>query len=385
MGLGANMRRTITRWARGVVAAGCVAAVAGCVGGPSGRGQAGALHSAADCWDVPINRVQVIGSHNSYRLMPPEPVLAAIEAARPGSRQALEYEHPALARQLDLGLRLLEIDIYADPEGGRYARPVTLGLLGGDDPRPFVDGAMDGPGFKVIHIAGVDAYSSCLTLAACLGEIKAWSDANREHGLITVTLNLKEDGPSAYAPAALPFDAEAFAQLDALVLDVFGRDRILTPDDVRGEAATLRGAVTNGGWPTLRDTRGRVLLALDGPLPSSSDRYREHHPSLSGRMMFAEYPSTADEAAFFVVWDLKGREDEIAALVDAGFLVRTGGDIGTVEARSNDPSRLRAAIASGAQLIASDYYPGHISPFATDYLAVFDTGGVVTCGVRARD
>ena len=35
------------------------------------------------------------------------------------------------------------------------------------------------------------------------------------------------------------------------------------PDDVRGSRATLEEAVLQDGWPTLRESRGKILFTLD--------------------------------------------------------------------------------------------------------------------------
>ena len=48
-------------------------------------------------------------------------------------------------------------------------------------------------------------------------------------------------------------------------------------------------------------------------------------------------------------------EPEIKAAVAAGYIVRTRADIDTVEARNNDTARREAALASGAQVISTDY------------------------------
>lgn len=335
--------------------------------------------AGVSCLAARLDEIQVIGSHNSYRVLPPESVLQALETMRPGLRQKLEYEHPPLARQLDLGLRLLELDFYADPDGGLYADPPVLKQLAQGDPQPFDPADLKQPGFKVIHIQGYDIYTHCLELRACLSELRDWSDAHPGHSLITVTLNVKEDRVFEDLPVPPKFDAGLLDDVDRLLLQEFGRQRLLSPDDVRGVAATLRDAVLTNGWPSLGDVRGRFMFVLDEGKPSASLAYRQGHPSLKGRMMFASYPEADDEAAFMVYWDIRGSEETVADLVAKGFLVRVSSDIGTLEARTGDRSRLEAAIASGAQYIATDYYPGHISPFDTTYIAAFDDGSVLRC------
>lgn len=334
------------------------------------------------CEHLPINQVQRIGSHNSYRVMPPPTVMDELERLRPGVRERLEYEHPPLGAQLNLGLRLLEIDLYADPDGGFFADPPNLDLLEDGDARPFDPMEIARPGFKVMHIQGYDNYSHCVLLEDCLGALANWADDHPQHSLIVVTLNVKEDRVFDTLPIPPQFDADRLAELDETLLSVFGRERLLVPDDIRAGHSTLREAVLAAGWPSVSETRGKFMFVLDEGTPSASLIYKQGHPSLSGRIMFANYPATDDEAAFMVYWNLLGREAEVASLVEQGFLVRVASDVGTQEARTNDKTRLQAAIDSGAQFIASDYYPGHISPFETDYVAQFETGQILQCDAQ---
>lgn len=334
---------------------------------------------SARCADRRLHEIQVIGSHNSYRVMPPASVLEGLERLRPGLRQKLEYTHPPLPTQLDLGLRLLELDFYADSLGGRYANPPSNSFLREGEPAPFSDAEIAMPGFKVMHIQGYDVYAHCLHLRDCLQQLRTWSDANPSHTLITVTLNVKEDRVFADLPEPEHFDEPTLDALDALLFEVFGRQRLLTPDDVRSARATLREAVLAGAWPKLAQTRQQFMFVLDEATPKASLIYRQWHPSLAGRAMFAAYPQDQAEAAFMVHWDITGREQTVRDLVAQGFLVRVSSDIGTKEARSNDRSRLEAAIRSGAQFVATDYYPGNTSPFTTNYVATFADGEITRC------
>ncbi|MNS88866.1 hypothetical protein D3C72_1228580 [compost metagenome] len=61
------------------------------------------------------------------------------------------------------------------------------------------------------------------------------------------------------------------------------------------------------------------------------------------------------------------RGDEIRTLVGEGYLVRSRADIDTGEARANDTSRREAALASGAQIISTDY-PFTPNIFGNDYV-----------------
>jgi hypothetical protein len=70
-----------------------------------------------------MNDIQVVGSHNSFKAQIPAPILDSLRARDPRLAEALDYYHLPLSAQLDAGVRQVEIDIFADPAGGRYAHP----------------------------------------------------------------------------------------------------------------------------------------------------------------------------------------------------------------------------------------------------------------------
>ncbi|WP_267432758.1 phosphatidylinositol-specific phospholipase C1-like protein [Sphingomonas sp. GM_Shp_1] len=305
-----------------------------------------------------MNDVQVVGSHNSYKKRIAPAVFAALEQRDPKLAAALDYDHLTLAQQLDRGVRQLEIDIFADPEGGRFAHPMgeKLAKAAGEQ-TGFDEAAMMKPGFKVFHIPEVD-YRSCGTFKQCIGQIDAWSRAHPRHLPIMVTINAADrpiNKPGVTDP--LPLTAPLLDALDEEIRDVLTPNRIITPDDVRGKAATLREAVTTKGWPTLESTRGKIWFVLDTP-SDVSDLYRAGHPSLKGRAIFGWYDTDQPEASVEIVGDPRTDGAKIKEWVKQGFIVRTRTDADTVEARANDHSRQQAAIDSGAQAVSTDYYPG---------------------------
>lgn len=311
--------------------------------------------------DAPrLNAMRVLGSHNSYR---PELDPAALAHQRQvmGERSTgVEYGHPPIAAQLNLGVRQLEFDPYADSAGGLYAAPYAT------DPAKLA--IMNRPGAKVLHAPIVDARTHCLTLAACFDEVAAWSKAHPDHDPIVIFVNTKEEPFNTPALPNPPLYTEAdLASIDADAIATFGRSGIVAPDDVRGAAATLREAVIAGDWPTLAAARGKVLLVLDSN-PRIAELYRQGHPSLKGRMMFGLYDAVEPEAAVFNIQDPKAEEAGIKALVAQGFLVRTRSDADTREARQHDLTRLQAALRSGAQVISSDYYPGAPDPLGLGFV-----------------
>ncbi|MET4898771.1 phosphatidylinositol-specific phospholipase C1-like protein [Sphingomonadaceae bacterium jetA1] len=309
-----------------------------------------------------MNDIQVIGSHNSYKKRIAPAVFAELERRDPRLASALDYDHLPLAQQLDRGVRQLEIDIFADPEGGRFAHPKGEAIArAAGEKTGFDEAAMMQPGFKVFHIPEVD-YRSCVTFKRCIAEIDAWSRAHPRHLPIMVTINAADrpiNKPGVTDP--LPLTAPLLDALDGEIRAVLKPNRIITPDDVRGNAATLREAVTShgakGGWPTLDRARGKIFFVLDTP-SDVSDRYRAGHPSLKGRPIFGWYDTDQPEASVEIVGDPREDGEKIKEWVKQGFIVRTRSDADTKEAREDDYTRARAAIDSGAQAVSTDYYPG---------------------------
>ena len=133
---------------------------------------------------------------------------------------------------------------------------------------------------------------------------------------------------------------------------------------MRGSYETLNQAVLAGNWPTLKSARGKVVFLMDqrpvGPV------YLEGHPSLRVRVLFTNAVPGEPDAAFTECND--GPADTITALVRQGYLVRTRTDDSTREARINDTRRRDAMMASGAQILSTDYpaseparWEGHFS------------------------
>src|SRR5690606_25886898 len=173
----------------------------------------------------------------------------------------------------------------------------------------------------------VDYLSTCPTLIHCLGEIDRWSRAHPDHLPIMITLNAA-DTPSNMPGITdpLPLDDKALLDaLDAEIRSVLPGDRLITPDEVRGDAATLRDAVHKYGWPTLSAARGRIYILFD-VRQAVSDTYRADHSSLAGRPMFGWYPDDQPEGVIQIVQDPLVDGEKIKHWVNEGLIVRTRTD-----------------------------------------------------------
>jgi hypothetical protein len=325
---------------------------------------------------VRLNQIQVIGSHNSYHIQP-RPDLFELLLNFSDDFLAIEYTHRPLDEQFErLGIRQIELDVFADPNGRLYAMRRALLVLGEDPASGLPE--LDEPGFKVLHIQDVDFETTCLTFVACLRTIRAWSDAHPMHLPIAVLVEAKDDPiPDPFQlgfTVPLPIGPAEFDALDAEIRSIFPPARLMTPDDVRGDAPTLEAAVLTNGWPTLRVARGKVLFLLDNE--GKRDAYLTGHPNLEGRVLFTNSEPGRPDAAFVKLND--PFDPRIPDTVRAGYLVRTRADADTMEARTGDTGPRDAALASGAQYVSTDY-PEEDPDFGTGYRAEIPGGGIARC------
>jgi hypothetical protein len=344
-----------------------------------------ALAAATPATPLRMNDIQVVGSHNSFKRRIPAAVMAELRRRDPKAADALDYGHLPLAAQLDRGVRQLELDIFADPEGGRYADPKGEALAkAAGEATGFERAAMLRPGFKVFHIPDIDYLSGCVTFRRCLREIDDWSRAHPDHLPIMVTINAA-DQPSGRAGITepLPLTAPLLDALDAELRSELGRERLIMPDDVRGRAPTLNDAVRMRGWPTLAEARGKIWFVLD-VRAAVGELYRAGHPSLKGRPIFGWYDARQPEAAVEIVQDPLVDGATIRAQVKHGLIVRTRTDANTVEARTGDHRKADAAIASGAQAVSTDYYPGAPTRPGTDFTVTLPGGVMEGCNPVLR-
>jgi hypothetical protein len=302
--------------------------------------------------DLPMNRFQFIGTHNSYHLAPSAKIRRVIDAFAQGQGQALDYSCRPLREQLEkLKVRQIELDLFNDPQGGLYANPLSSRLPG--EPTAPLDAVWKTPGFKIFHSPDFDQNTTVPTLRLALRELRAWSEAHPDHEPVMVLLELKVESYSAIQPP--PFDTTAFVALEGEIRDELPASRILTPDQVRGPSASLREAVMERGWPLLSMTRGKFIFALD-----NEDAVRERYLALSpgrdlrGRLCFVSVAAEQAAAAWMKRNDAVGSFEEIRDLVAAGFMVRTRADSDLREVLANDRTTLNAALGSGAQWISTD-------------------------------
>jgi hypothetical protein len=301
-----------------------------------------------------INQIQVIGTHNSYHIGLTPGVAKLLQATNRKAFDGLDYSHGPLTAQFDHGIRQIELDVFGDAQGGRFAHPFGATLNAGGAAAYDPQHVFAKPGFKVMHVQDIDYVSTCQPFVGCLKEIRAWSQAHPNHVPLFVLVETKTDKPIAAVPgmaAPEPFTTEALDALDAEIRSVFPERERITPDQVRGGHATLPEAVAHGGWPTLKSARGKVVFLLDQSNVTAA--YVAGHPALKGRVLFTNAKAGDPDAAF--VEHNEADPAAIAALVGQGYIVRTRSDADTREGRSGDTTDRDKALRSGAQMVSTDY------------------------------
>jgi hypothetical protein len=320
---------------------------------------------------VKMNQVQVIGSHNSYKIGIEKPLMDIILSERPEAK-GLDYTHIPITQQLDLGLRSLEIDVLYDPDGGRFSKPKGIDMLKaqGIEAKPYDAKLMNDPGFKVLHVPDIDFRTHCSTFKVCLSDIRDWSRSHTDHLPIIITINPKSSGLDRPGFAkVIPFDAIVLDALDKEILEIFKTTELITPSQVKGRKKTLRQAIVINGWPDLAKARGKVLFVLDAG-KELTELYLTGDEDYA-RPMFSNTDPENPHAAFFIMNDPVKQEKDIVDRVKMGFMIRTRSDADTREARTGDKGRFEAAIRSGAQVITTDYYQKSLSP-NKDFEIIFD-------------
>ena len=151
-------------------------------------------------------------------------------------------------------------------------------------------------------------------------------------------------------PSPELFSPEALTNIDLAVNEIIG-DRLIYPRDVVDQK-----------WPSLADSRGKLLLILD----EGGEKRDWYLKGWQDRPMFIPVEEDHEAAAIMVINDPVRDFDRIKSLVKQGYLVRTRADSGTQEARDNNTVRREKAFQSGAQAISTDYFL-KTNPFDNGY------------------
>lgn len=170
----------------------------------------------------------------------------------------------------------IEVDFYDTPRGG---------ITGGEDSYWFVRHDYCCGNENNCTVDGEGDHG----LSACLGDVRARSDRDRNHPVYTVFLDKKEGWGGDRTPA----------DLDGLVTSVLGT-RLYKPAELKGGSTTLREAAQQDRWPAMDSLRGRILVVLTGGQTVSID---------SNKTLDEYVADRGEAAALFVAADTDSSED----------------------------------------------------------------------------
>ncbi len=268
-----------------------------------------------------VNHMQVRGTNNSYHTN-----------TNPFDREFRDYYHLPLVEQAgEQGIRFFDFDLDPDRDAGIVLEPRV-----GD---------------------ALDIETICPSWFICLFELEMWMDENPQHTLLVFLI---AESWRFNSPPGLFFQLDDVEEDAVLTL---GRDRILSPADVRGEHATLREAIRQDGWPTVDETRGKVMLVLNDRAEAREAYLENGGLDPDDRLLFligdpdrAEDPDTGDEVIFSFEPEFDGdpwyfetepaeldRMRELAAL---GYLVH---------GISDDPQMVADLRAAGTHFVGTRY------------------------------
>ena len=278
--------------------------------GDSGDDDAVGGDAEVDAWVEPlrVNHMQVRGTVKSYFR----------DWVVRNTDPPLDYGYPPLDEQAArMGIRQFDFDLY----GNGFALGVAE--FGGETP-------------EQIH---------CDRFDDCLDAVAAYSDAHPNHPPLVLLL-----GPSP----PLPF-AERFPffwhvdEIERYLAWRFGRERMLSPADLRGEHPDLATAIEQEGWPTLAESRGKIIAVLNerGDTRAEYQEFGGLDPDDRFLFQVADLAEPDANEVIFSFEDVGETDiDAIEQLVSAGRLVHTSTD---------DPVMAHRLRVVGAHMIASHW------------------------------
>lgn len=287
---------------------------------------------------IKLNDIQMLASHNSYKKKGSD--LGHLFVGLGDSfdeARAMQYGYQKLTRQLELGIRSFEFDL-----------------------------RLRKTNFMLTHVPLVDNSSVAPRFDLALEELNLYSEHHPDHLPIIILMEIKDDW-MILDHALNEIDDEALLKLDTLIKDKLG-DKLFQPNNMLQEDETLYETILNTGWPSVASLRGKFIFVLH---PGSfTTRYAELDPSLETQSMFigTYYEQSEVSYASFVVHN-DPNMDTIQSMVQRNLIVRTRIDSNL----SFDLTRYEQAIASGAQILTSDFTVGRKDLPSTDTIYLNQT------------
>lgn len=223
------------------LAVGLVACEMTDMGDPTDGGDVDVLEGAPDGGRPPVenlrvNQMQMRATVNSYHefVFDHDPVVA--------------WRHPHAGVQAeDQGIRVFDFDVSGDRVSWIDIHPATHEL-------PF-DTANNCGSWEGDELHSGD-------LIGCLWDIRDWCRANPQHPMLIVLIGETDPGDQPHQLVWQLDDLESSIEIGLT------RERLLVPADIRGDHPTVWDAIQADGWPTIDETRGKVMVVLNDRGPT---------------------------------------------------------------------------------------------------------------------
>ncbi len=281
--------------------------------------------------NVKINEIAVIGTHNSYQMtetLPNRMLMKILSFITFGAvTDKTDFEMDTLTQQLEHGIRNIELDIETAVKG-------------------------DDISFVVSHIPLIESVSSAYDFSKALEEIALWSDNNPDH--LPVYLLIE---PKSFVPPVnnlKSFTLDYALALDNEVKTILG-DRLLTPQDAKGEYASLEEMRMHDAWPTLESAKGKIIVLMH--TCDVTPEYIAIDETISTQAMFPMLDIT-DIDKSYASFILANKPKSAAAnknktIDEKNLMVRTRAD----SYPSFSDERYKYTEVCGSHIITTDYPP----------------------------
>lgn len=204
-----------------------------------------------------------------------------------------------------------------------------------------------------------------------LKELKMWSDYNEGHLPIIVLVEPKTSGIGKFSA----MDEEAFKYAFSLMENILG-DKLYTPADAIGDYSTFAEMRAANDYPVVRDLTGKFVFLLHESKKKDSFTSLDE-TLLSQKMFYTAYASSLSKGksgvyadnVLFVLANEPAETRDTDFAVENNFIVRTRIDLYHIVSAK----RLSTALASGANIMTSDYPPTASNRY--DYTAYINESG----------
>lgn len=260
----------------------------------------------------PVNGIQVVGFTDSYHLPPDEPLLLELFPE-------LDFNRPQITDQLEVNhARVIDLTWYPGPNT---------------------------PGLFTVYSRSLRTNSHCPATVFCIDDIEFVQRWNPDMGPTFVLMRSVVQWVPGDGEEWLPYASHVtYIDLFEDTVDATTHGHIYTPNDLKGEHASVRAAIEADGWPSFDDLRGKIVFILIAD-EEVRDAYRrqfnfEEEMDGLGAFIAADDPNDPDSIFFTLPAD---QPEQIRQVTQAGFMVHT----------RVTPEEYPAAAAAGAHLFTT--------------------------------